>query len=102
MANSKIIPKKGNEEWFDKAANRWAAILTILAFVFSAGIWIGNYQKDLEQQLILIKKEQDCNQLIQEEKYKCAEFRREFENKQLENLKKTVDELDKIIGDRKK
>ncbi|MCU0321288.1 MAG: hypothetical protein MUE72_02665 [Chitinophagaceae bacterium] len=98
MTTNKRITSKNNNAWFDKPLNRYITITGVVTSIFVTGYKVGDFKKDLEQQLILIKREQDCNQLIQQEKEKCAEFRREVEAKQIESLKQTVYELTKIKG----
>lgn len=84
------------ENWFDKPLNRYVTISGIVASVFLAGYKVGDYKKDVEQQLILIKQSQECNEKLQQERERCMEFRRENEDKTLDNLAKTVEELTKL------
>jgi hypothetical protein len=87
-----------NLTWLEKPINLLIAVLGLITTVFITGYKVGDYKKDLEQQLVLIKKQQECNESVQQEKDKCSEFKREVERKQLEDLKLTVKELSKLKG----
>lgn len=96
QSKSNDIPKK--ENWYEKSFNRTILFLGGIATLFTSGFYIGDFKKDLENKLELITLKQECNNLVQAEKDKCSDLRKEIENKRLEELSTTIKELSKIKG----
>lgn len=46
--------------------------------------------------MISIRREQECNERVNQEKEKCAEYRRSVEAEKMDNLTKTIESLQAI------
>lgn len=85
-------------EWLDDPLKKGIAILTGLATIFGLGFKAGDFKKDLESKLELIKAQQECNRQVEAEKSNCAELRQKIESKKIEELTNVVEELKKTKG----
>ncbi len=90
---TKAAEPDSKDKWFEKPLNFIIALSTI----FGLGYAVGIYKTDLEQQVVSIRREQECNERVAQEKEKCAEYRRTIEAEKMDNLAKTIESL-KSIG----
>jgi hypothetical protein len=81
--------------------NRFIAICTIIVTLFSAGYKTGDLKNEFDHKLEMLKKQQECNESVQNEKEKCLEYKRNLENQRMDNLAKTIEELAKIQSAKK-
>jgi hypothetical protein len=77
------------DKWFEKPLT----FILGLTSIFSLGYGFGSYKADLEQQVVTIRREQECNERVAQEKEKCAEYRRTVETEKMDNLTKTIESL---------
>lgn len=102
MAAKTIRPVKDTDSpslmgWLEKPLNLFGVVFAFATAVFGGGYAIGIYKADLERQVATIKQEQDCNERVEQEKDKCAEYRRSVETEKMEELNKTIESLKNTI-----
>jgi uncharacterized membrane protein len=93
-----IFSKTAN--WLENTFNRLIAIIVGIVTIFSIGFSVGDFKKDLENKVDVLKAQQECNNLVQTERDKCSEIRKALENQKLDELSTTIKELSRIKGGR--
>lgn len=94
----KTRPKKKFLEIFDEPSKKGFAIFTGICTIFGIGFQAGDFKKDLDLKLELIKAQQECNRLIETEKSNCEALRQKYEGQKIEELINVVNELKKARG----
>lgn len=90
---AKNTPVAEKDKWYEKPIAFGIAVLTLVTTCFAIGYSTGDFKKGLEQQVTTLQKEQECNERVQQEKEKCAEYRRTVETEKMQDLTKTIESL---------
>lgn len=82
--------------WYEKTLNVIGAALAVAGTFVSAGYVASEYMNGVEQEMVSIRREQECNERVAQEKEKCAEYRRSVEAEKVDNLTKTIESLQSV------
>jgi hypothetical protein len=84
------------DKWHEKPLNVAGTVLGLFSVLFSGGYAAAVYKLGVEQEMANIRREQECNERVAQEKEKCAEYRRSVEAEKMENLVKTIESLQAV------
>jgi hypothetical protein len=84
------------DKWYEKPISIAGGILVLVSFLVSVGYGAAMYKSGVEQEMISIRREQECNERVNQEKEKCTEYRRSVEAEKIDNLTKTIESLQAI------
>lgn len=85
-------------DWLDSPSKILKAFFGAIVATFGIGFAAGDYKKDVESKLELIKSQSECNRQIEAEKANCAEVRQKLQSQKVEELSRVVEELRKQKG----
>ena len=92
------IPNNSFLDWFNDPFKKIIAIILGIASVFGLGYKTGDFKKDLQSQVELMKIRQEYNAQLEKERTNCQEIKMKLENQKIEELTKVVEELKKAKG----
>ncbi|MDU0372014.1 hypothetical protein ACFPAF_16545 [Hymenobacter endophyticus] len=84
------------DKWYEKPLNLAALVLGLIASLFGAGYGAATYKIGVEQAMLNLRREQECNERVNLEKEKCAEYRQSVQAEKMENLVKTIESLQTV------
>lgn len=88
--------------WYENSIKKSFAIITGFLAIAAVGYGFGIWQKDIELKLKEIRWNQDCSEKVQNEINKYKEERQKYENAKVDNIEKSVLDLQNKINGRKR